>query len=245
MNLIAVFGTVLGLMVILFGQLLEGGSLGQIIQPTALFIVFGGTLAATLLAYPLQEVAQAFRMISSIYASASSDVRPVIEEIVRVATIVRKEGVLALESQQGALTHPVLKKSIKYVIDGANPAAVREIIDAEIRISMDGEENSARVFESAARFASWVGWIGAGVCLVAPAKAVDGIPSAGVAVIYGLALGNLLLLPWCIRLRRMAALRAVEQEVVKQGVIGVLEGLSPNFLEEKLEVFIASRHKNK
>jgi uncharacterized protein YlzI (FlbEa/FlbD family) len=53
-------GVILAVVGILAGLLLEGGNLGQIFQPTAAMIVFGGTLGAVLLQFPLHTVVEAF-----------------------------------------------------------------------------------------------------------------------------------------------------------------------------------------
>ena len=45
-------GLVLAIGGILLGLMLEGGNLGQVLQPTAAMIVFGGTLGAVLIQYP-------------------------------------------------------------------------------------------------------------------------------------------------------------------------------------------------
>jgi chemotaxis protein MotA len=58
-----------------------------------------------------------------------------------------------------------------------------------------------------------------------------------VATIYGIGLANLVLLPWSMKLKRKATQRKVAREIVKMGVIGIQDGLSPGFLQEKLEVY--------
>jgi chemotaxis protein MotA len=70
-----------------------------------------------------------------------------------------------------------------------------------------------------------------------PSKIGEGIAVAFVAAIYGLGLANLVLLPWSMKLKRKATERMVAREIVKMGIIGIQEGLNPNFLQEKLEVF--------
>jgi len=121
MDLASLIGTLLGVSSVIGGQLLEGGSLGQISQKTAAIIVLGGTFGAMLLAFPMEDIKKAFSMIGSIYKRVDMDVRPIIDEIVRIATIARKEGVLAVEGQRESIQTPLFKKTIKYVIDGFEP----------------------------------------------------------------------------------------------------------------------------
>jgi chemotaxis protein MotA len=246
LDLASLIGSLLGLGAILGGQLLEGGRVGQILQPTAALIVVGGTLGAMFLAYTPLDIRRAFALVPLIYRDGDEDPGPVIEEIVRIATVARKEGVLAVEGSRESIRDPLFKRAIKYVIDGFEPATVREIIDAEISRSFEAEENAAKVFEGAGGFAPTIGIIGAVLGLIHvmsmlndPSKIGEGIAVAFVATVYGVGLANLVLIPWGTKLKRKAHARMMAKEVIKLGVIGIQEGMNPHFLQEKLQVFAA------
>ena len=66
-------GIILALGGILAGLLLEGGKLGQILQPTAAMIVFGGTLGAVMLQFPLPVVLHAMRRFGSVFVSPTQN----------------------------------------------------------------------------------------------------------------------------------------------------------------------------
>jgi chemotaxis protein MotA len=70
-----------------------------------------------------------------------------------------------------------------------------------------------------------------------PSKIGEGIAVAFVATVYGVALANLLLLPWGSKLKRRAAIQAEARELVMVGILGIQEGLNPTFLREKMKVF--------
>lgn len=245
MDIATLLGTLLGIGALVGGQLLEGGHIGQILQGTAALIVLGGTLGATLVAFPTADVLRAFRQLPSAYSEVNIDVRPLIEEIIRVAQVARKEGLLAIEPIRATIRNPLFKRSIKYVVDGFEPATVREIIEAEITMKLEDEENAARVFEGAGGYAPTIGILGAVLGLIHvmsmlndPSRIGEGIAVAFVATVYGVGLANLLLLPWASKLKRKAALRLLEREVVKLGVVGIQEGANPNFLQERLLVYV-------
>jgi chemotaxis protein MotA len=255
MDLASLIGTFLGVGSVVGGQLLEGGHIGQILQGTAALIVLGGTLGAMLVAYTPQDIRKAFGLIPLIYKNVNMDVRPVIDEIIRIATIARKEGVLAVEGQRESIQDPLFKKTIKYVIDGFEPNTVKEIIDTEIYLAFEEEENAGKVFEGAGGFSPTIGIIGAVLGLIHvmsmlndPSKIGDGIAVAFVATVYGVGVANLILIPWGTKLKRKASQRMLAKEVVKLGVVGIQEGLNPHFLQEKLEVFVEEhlrRHDDK
>ncbi|MBL7716528.1 MAG: flagellar motor protein [Bdellovibrionales bacterium] len=246
MDLASLIGTLLGISSILGGQILEGGHISSIMQGTAALIVVGGTLGAMLLSYPQSDVKKAFSLIGVIYKNVNMDVRPLIDEIIRIATIARKEGVLAVEGQRESILDPLFKKTIKYVIDGFEPNTVKEIIDTEIFLAFEEEEAAGKVFEGAGGYAPTIGIIGAVLGLIhvmenlggGMDKLGAGIAVAFVATVYGVGIANLLLIPWGTKIKRKATQRMVAKEVVKLGVVGIQEGLNPHFLQEKLEVFV-------
>lgn len=245
MDLASVIGVILGIACIVGGQILEGGHVGQIMQGTAALIVFGGTLGAMLVSYTTQDIKKAFGMIPSLFKNVNLDVRPLIDEIIRIATIARKEGVLAVEAQRDSIENELFKKTIKFVIDGFEPNTVKEIIDAEIYLAFEEEENAGKVFEGAGGYSPTIGILGAVLGLIHvmsmlndPSKIGEGISVAFVATVYGVGFANLILIPFGTKMKRKAAQRMMAKEVVKIGVIGIQEGLNPHFLREKLEVFV-------
>ncbi|MCM2322859.1 MAG: flagellar motor protein [Oligoflexia bacterium] len=245
MDIASLIGSFMGVGAILLGQVLEGGHVSQLMQGTAALIVLGGTFGAMFVSFSGADIKKAFGMLPVVYKTVDLDVRPVIDEIIRIATIARKEGVLAVEGQRESINNPLFKKSIKYVIDGFEPNTVKEIIDTEIYLAFEEEEAAAKVFEGTGGYAPTIGIIGAVLGLIHvmsmlndPSKIGEGIAVAFVATVYGLVVANLFLIPWGTKLKRKAAQRMMTKEVVKLGVVGIQEGLNPHFLQEKLEVFV-------
>ncbi len=246
MDLASLIGTFLGISAVVGGQVLEGGHVSQIMQGTAALIVLGGTLGAMLVSFPQDDIVRAFKMIPVIYKKVDLDVRPLIDEIIRIATIARKEGVLAVEGQRDSIKDPLFKKTVKFVIDGFEPSTVKEIIDTEIYMAFEDEEAAGKVWEGAGGYAPTIGIIGAVLGLIHVMSIMNsdpngiggGIAVAFVATVYGVGIANLILIPWGTKLKRKAAQRMIAKEVVKLGVVGIQEGLNPHFLQEKLEVFV-------
>lgn len=246
MDFASVLGSVLMVVAILGGQAMVGGSVDQLVQPGALWIVVGGTFAACLLAFPGAEVRAALGALPGLFGTVNRDLAPLIDEVAKMAALARKEGVLAVESQRMQLRNAAFKRNLKYVVDGFDPTAVREILETELQLVADQEEQASRVLEAAGTYAPPIGVVGAIVALIQvmthlndPAKLGVGIAGAFVASFYGVALANFLFLPGANKVRRQAAYRSVERELVKMGVLGIQDGMNPHFLQEKLKVFLA------
>ncbi|MCI0547909.1 MAG: motility protein A, partial [Candidatus Rokubacteria bacterium] len=82
---------------ILLGNHLEGGHLSSIIQPTAALIVFGGTLGAVLVSFPMDACVKAVKALKLLFGNRNDDPQGLLDEIVRYAQQARREGIIALE----------------------------------------------------------------------------------------------------------------------------------------------------
>ena len=98
MDKASIGGVFLAMAGIVAGLLIEGGNLGQILQPTAALIVFGGTLGAVLLQFPLTTVVAAFRSLAHIFAAPRKHDTQLIRLLVAFANKARRNGVVSLDA---------------------------------------------------------------------------------------------------------------------------------------------------
>jgi chemotaxis protein MotA len=234
-------GVLLGVGLVLLGHGLEGGRLGSLLQGAAAVIVFGGTLGAVLVSFPLQEVRRAAASLRHAFVSDESPAEEILSTIGRFAIKARKEGLLALEEDADRVQEPFLRKGLTLAIDGTNSTTLRAMLEAEITSREEADEGPARVFEAAGGYAPTVGILGAVLGLIHvmenlsdPSNLGSGIAVAFVATIYGVGSANLILLPIGSRLRARAARLARRREVILEGVLAIQEGLNPRLIEHKL-----------
>ena len=245
MDFAPIIGIILGIAAIVGGQALEGGHIQSILQPTAAIIVLGGTLGATILGFSLPDLMRAFRMGISIISNPSETPEVLIQELVKLANVVRKEGILALEQQLPGITNPFLRTGMRYAIDGLEPAMTRELLETDIFVQEETEEVGPKVFEAAGGYAPTVGIIGAVLGLIHtmeqlndPSKVGEGIAVAFVATVYGVGAANLLFLPIANKLKRRHAHTRTCKEIIVQGILSIQEGLNPRLVEEKLRIYL-------
>jgi len=157
-------GTIVGILLaggtILLGLFLEGGKIGQLLQPTAALIVFGGTLGATMVQFPFKVVMNAFGSLVSVIVEPKSDSMAIIKEIVSIAYRARKEGIVALDKDMDKIQDPFLKKSLMLAVDGTEPGELRKMMELELEKQGEYEDDIPRVFESAGGFSPTIGIIG-------------------------------------------------------------------------------------
>jgi chemotaxis protein MotA len=252
MDKASIGGVLLAIAGIVAGLLLEGGNLGQILQPTAALIVFGGTLGAVLLQFPLTTVIAAFRSLGHVFAAPRRQNDELIRLLMSFANKARRQGVVSLDADLQAIQDPFLKRSLMLAVDGTEPSDLRKIMRVSLDSTIEHEERLPMVFESAGGFSPTIGILGAVLGLIQVMQHLDdmqavgrGIAVAFVATIYGVGLANLFFLPFAGKMRIRIHDGQQRREMMLEGVISILEGMNPRMLEVKLAGFLDDASANK
>src|SRR4051812_48744978 len=102
MDMLSIAGIVLAVGAILGGQALEGGHASSLMQLTAFIIVFGGTVGAVMVAFPKADFLRGLKLAKTAFTDKHVDMPGLITQIVEMASVARRDGVLALESKLAA-----------------------------------------------------------------------------------------------------------------------------------------------
>jgi chemotaxis protein MotA len=236
-----IFGILLALGGIVAGLLLEGGKISQILQPTAAMIVFGGTLGAVMVQFPMKIVIDAFKRMVHVFIDQDGDPTQIIHDLVGYAQRARRGGIVSLDGELEAIKQPFLKRALMLAVDGTEPRELRNIMELELDNQAEHSEKIAQVFESAGGFAPTIGIIGAVLGLIQVMQHLQNIDEVGkgiavafVATIYGVGSANLVFLPSAGKLKIKSRQEQVWQEMTLDGVISIIEGMNPRMLESKL-----------
>jgi chemotaxis protein MotA len=239
-------GVVLGVGGIVGGLLLEGGKLSQVLQPTAAMIVFGGTLGAVLIQFPLQTVTQAARHLARVFFEPEQNDLIRVQELSELAKQARRDGIVSLDNKLDKIAEPFLKKSLMLAVDGTEPQELRDIMELELSHQAELEDRIPQVFESAGGFSPTIGIIGAVMGLIQVMQHLDkidevgrGIAVAFVATLYGVGAANLFFLPSAGKLRTRLREEQIMRERTVEGVVCILEGMNPRMLETRLLGFLS------
>lgn len=238
-----------GLGFILVGNHLEGGHLSSIIQPTAALIVFGGTLGAVLVSFPLNQFMAGVKALRNLFGDEGHDPQALIDEIAEQAKIARRDGLLALEETVKHLKDPFLKKSLDMVVAGFDSKTLQETLDLALAEQDEQGEAPAKVFEAAGGYSPTIGIVGAVLGLIHVmsnlsdvSKVGAGIAVAFVATIYGVASANLLFLPAANKLKIKHREHMRLCEMTQAGVLALQQGQSPRLIADRLAVFVGAGH---
>lgn len=250
MDIGTIIGLALGLIAVVGGQVLEGGHVSSIMVPTAALIVFGGTIGAVVLQFPMSYIMKVLPSILGVILPKKEDSEALIKQIVEFSKKARREGVLTLEKELKAIEFEFFKKSLTMVIDGLEPKAIHETMETELQTYEEEENWGGKVLEAMGGYSPTVGIIGAVLGLIHvmgnlsdPSKLGGGIAVAFVATIYGVYFANLVCLPLAGKIKTYASKKVKYREIALRGTILIQEGINHSIIEEELKGFLNEKQR--
>lgn len=245
MDLTSIIGIVLGIVALLGGYIMEHGVVMALVVPSAMLIVFGGTIGAVLVGVPMSQVKEMPKAFKLAFKEPKRSPLLIIDDIVDMATVARREGVLALEQRAQEHAHPFLKEGLMMVVDGTDPDLTRQILELEMEALNHNNEGYAKVFEAAGGFAPTMGIIGTVMGLVHvlgnlsdPGSLSGAIASAFTATLYGVASANVFYLPVANKIKVRSKEQISELELMLEGILALQAGENPQLIKKKLTSFI-------
>lgn len=245
MDKISFAGLAISLIAIVGGQILEGGGVGSLVQPTALMIVLGGTLGAVLLQSPFHIFWRGLQMARWVWIPPVIEQKKLVDQIIQWSQISRREGLLQLENQLNQVRDPFVRKGLQLLVDGADPEHIRGLLEVDVDTFEDEWRQSAKIWESAGGYSPTIGILGAVMGLIHvmenlsdPTKLGSGIAVAFVATIYGVGLANLVYLPIASKLKYYISRMVASKEMLIDGLVGIAVGDNPRIIESRLKGYM-------
>jgi chemotaxis protein MotA len=242
-------GILLGIFVLVGGMILKGSDPSSLYNPAAILIIFGGTAAALLNAFPLNELKKIPVLFRVIFTETKLvTVRELIPIFTEWTMLARKEGLLALEERSEEVEDLFLKRGLKMVVDGQPQEFIREMMEEEIEAMEDRHELGARIFTQAGTYAPTLGVLGAVVGLVAALGHMDdvsllgkAISAAFIATLFGIFSGYVLWHPFANKLKRKSEQEVKIKQIMLEGLLAVQEGIPARLVEEKMLTYLSAK----
>jgi chemotaxis protein MotA len=241
-------GIAVGIGAILAGQAIEGGHASSLWQPAALSIVLGGTLGAVMLQSPFAAFRRGLSLLAWVFRPPSVPLLRDIQMLLRFSVIARREGFLALEHAIPADADPFMRRGLLLLVDGIDPAKLREVLETELAAFEGGLRQAAKTWDSAGGYSPTIGILGAVLGLIHvmdnladPSKLGQGIATAFVATVYGVGLANLIYLPIGNKLKSLIAQEASRREMLIDGIAAIAVGENPQIIESRLAGYLPQR----
>jgi len=247
-------GLIIGAGLIMVGIVMSGGVsavMGYIDIPS-IMIVVGGTIAATIVRYPIPSVIGAIAVVKKSVFVKLGMAEEEIKRLVEYCKISRREGLLGLEKEIEKVDDVFLIKAIRLLVDGSDSDTLRGVLGTEIDNIRQRHSAGKGILEFAGLMAPAFGMIGTLIGLVDMLKKLDdpskigaGMAVALITTFYGVIMSNLMLLPIAGRLDTLSKKEVLLKEIIVEGVISIQKGDSPMITEDKLKSFLQPKVANK
>jgi chemotaxis protein MotA len=254
MNIATIIGIPLGIGLLIFAYVFEKGSIGDLLLPSPYIIIFGGTFGALLTAFDLSDVTAIPRLIGVAMRLPPTKEKDLALRFVALAEKSRRDGLLSLEEDMQALDareDPLLKKGLRYVIDGTDSEALRELLENDVSIYEKHRKHEIDLFEAAGAFSPTMGIIGTVLGLITvlknlsePDKLGGSIATAFIATLIGIMMANLVWLPLALKLKLVLSKEKNTKEMIIAGVLAIQQGESPKLVGDKLAAFVSDKEKS-
>lgn len=238
--------TLLGLIItfgFILGAILAGGSILLFVNIPSLLIVIGGSISVVLMQFTLGQFFGAFKVAMKAFFHKSVDAAQLIEQAGVLANVARKEGMMALESQE--IENPFLNKGIQLCVDGHPPDLVRKMLSKDISLTIQRHELGQKIFKALGDIAPAMGMIGTLIGLVQMLANMDDPKSIGPAMavallttLYGAVIANAFALPLADKLELRSQEEKTNRTLILETISGIQEGMNPRVLEELLKAFL-------
>ena len=249
MELGLIIGLVAGMAFTLISIFLAGdmniGAVVSFLDAPSFMITVGGAMSAVIGSYPLPKFLNAMKSINKILKPDNVDPVGATKDVIELANVARKEGLLALDDKSSDMD-PFLRKGIMLVVDGTDQELVRNVLETEISCIEDRHKENIEIWElMASQFPAW-GMIGTLVGLVIMLQNLDDPSSIGpkmavalITTFYGSLFANWLSTPIANKMKFYSKQEILVKEVTIEGILSVAAGENPRIIEEKLKVFVS------
>lgn len=247
MDITTVFGVAGGIATLILVLVVEGGRVGSFINVGAIFLIFSGTICATAASFPMEQFKRFLPSFMKAFFYKAHDNTQIIKTLIRLAEKARREGLLALEDEKDDIPDPFFQKGLQLVVDGIDPALIRNILETEIMFKEDEEKVGVELFETAGGYAPALGIVGTVMGLVTmleglgsnagPGALGKAVAVAFIATFFGVSSANLFWLPLGKKLHHRVKEEINLMNSILEGILAIQGGDNPAVVREKLKVF--------
>jgi chemotaxis protein MotA len=266
MNINYIVGVVLAILVMLMGMVttidftaaspvqINVSQLGNFFDIASVLIVIGCTFAIVAASFPgkmLKSIPKHFKIMLN---TKKYNPNEYIDELVELAQIARKNGLLALEEKANAQTDPFFKQAIMLIVDANDPDKVRGILENDIECMSARHEDAAGLYEKASSVAPAFGMVGTLVGLINMLKSMNVEEGAGdlgssmstalVTTLYGCVLAHMIFGPIASNLRARDGEEVLCKQIIVEGIMSIQSGENPKFLRERLVTYMDQKQRD-
>lgn len=229
-------------------SIMTSGNLMDFVDMPSVFVVLGGTLAATVASSSPARVKRLMKAVGIAFGQQKIDLDQDIENIISIANVARRDGLLALEGLTDDMKNPFLQKAVMLVVDGSDPELIQSILETDLDFTKSRHAENRSVLDAMAGYAPAFGMVGTLIGLINMLKSLSDMSALGsnmsvalVTTFYGSMLANLVFSPLSRRLKTLGDEEYLQKELMIEGVLAIQNGENPRVIREKLKSFLAKQ----
>ncbi len=248
MDIASIIGLLACLALMIFGMVFgkSFATVASFLHAPSALITFGGALCCIMASYQMPSFIAGLKSITLIFKTSTMNVPEIIQKIIDLSNIARKEGLLSLEEATTDIEDEFLKKGILLIVDGTDPELVRAIMETEL-VSVEGRHKEKIGFwENLGAMGPAWGMIGTLIGLILMLKDLSDLASVGpnmatalVTTFYGSVLANWICAPVATKLKGKNDEEMMMKEIEIEGLLSIQAGEIPRVIEETLRSFLA------
>ena len=259
MNITYIIGVVGAFLIMVIGMMQGGDTfltpsqVGRFVDGASVFITIGCTVMVLIASFPPSQLAAIPKHIGILMNTKRFNPNAIIEQLVELAQIARKNGLLALEEQGNQQEDPFFKQCIMLIVDNNDADQVKEIMMNDIEQASGRHEGIAGMYDKGSAVAPAFGMVGTLVGLINMLKSMDMSDSSGssnignamgtalITTLYGCVLAHMIFGPIAQQLRKRDEEEVLCKLIIVEGIMSIQAGANPKFLREKLMTFMESK----
>jgi chemotaxis protein MotA len=239
-----------GAIILIASAVILGVSPAVFINPASLLIVVGGTMFVVLAKFSVSQFLGAFKAAARAFKFKLPETQASIEELVDIANVARKEGVLGLEDRE--ISSPFLAQGIQMLVDGQDANTIKQLLNKERLMTLDHNRSGAKVFTAMADVAPAMGMIGTLIGLVQMLSNMEDPKSIGPAMavallttLYGAMIATMIATPIADKLSLRMTEEARMQSLYIDALVAIQEGTNPRIIEQMLSSYLPPKEREK
>ncbi len=234
---------------------IEIGNLWNFFDAASIFIVIGCTFAIVVASFPPSTLGSIPKHFGVILNSGKFKPLEIIDQLVELAQIARKNGLLSLEEKANEQTDPFFKQAIMLIVDANDQDKVRGILENDIECMSARHEDAAALYDKASSVAPAFGMVGTLVGLINMLKSMNlsgdgGADSLGtsmgtalITTLYGCLLAHVVFGPVAQLLRGRDSEEVLCKQIIVEGVMAIQAGENPKSLRERLLTYMSQKQR--
>jgi chemotaxis protein MotA len=230
--------------------MLMGGSLEMFWSEHAVIIIFGGSIAATMIRFPLSAILHGLPLGAKFaFTMSRLSARDLVDELAQIAEIARKQGPVGLEKVE--TNEPFLAKGIRYVADGYDLEFIRDNLERDRDNFLMHLDEGGKIYRAIGDCAPAFGMIGTLIGMVQmfanmtdPSKLGPFMATALLATLYGALVANLFCLPLADKLHGKLLDEETNRTLIIDGILMIRDSKSPTLVREMLLAYLPEKHRH-